>query len=73
MGKFFKEKKIGLSFLILFFLLLVISLLSRNIFPQIYQLSIIFAVLIFQTGYSQITPDTLKTYKVFMSKSQSRK
>ncbi len=47
MGKFFKEKKLGLSFLLVFFVLLVISLLSRNIFPQIYQLSIIFAVLIF--------------------------
>ncbi|MBM3708691.1 MAG: DUF4214 domain-containing protein, partial [Actinobacteria bacterium] len=47
MDKFLKEKKIGLSFLIAFFLFLVISLLSRNIFPQIYQISIFFVVLIF--------------------------
>ena len=47
MSKFLKEKKLGLSFLLVFFVLLVISLISRNIFPQIYQLSIISTALIF--------------------------
>ncbi|MBM3700868.1 MAG: hypothetical protein FJW68_08185, partial [Actinobacteria bacterium] len=42
-----KEKKIGLSFLAAFFLLLIISLFSLSIFPQLYQISIFFAVMIF--------------------------
>jgi len=47
LGKLTKDKKIGLSFIIIFFILLIISLLIRNIFPQIYQPSIVFTVLIF--------------------------
>ncbi|MBM3708527.1 MAG: hypothetical protein FJW69_09395, partial [Actinobacteria bacterium] len=47
MGKFLKEKKIGLSFLAAFFLLLIISLFSLSIFPQLYQISIFFSVMIF--------------------------
>src|SRR4030042_5359049 len=47
MGKFLKEKKLGLSFLLVFFVLLVISIISRGIFPEIYQISIFFAILIF--------------------------
>jgi len=47
MDKFLKEKKIGLSFLAAFFLLLIISLFSLSIFPQLYQISIFFAVMIF--------------------------
>jgi hypothetical protein len=47
MGKFLKEKKLGLSFLLVFFVLLVISIISRGIFPETYQISIFFAILIF--------------------------
>ena len=45
--KFVKEKKIGLSFLLTFFILLVASLVLRNIFPKTYPISIFFIVLIF--------------------------
>ena len=44
--KIIKEKKIGLSFLLSFFILLVLSLVLRNIFPEIYPVSIFFIVLI---------------------------
>ena len=47
MGKFLKEKKLGLSFLLSFFILLVMSLVLRNIFPKTYPISIFFVVLIF--------------------------
>jgi len=47
MGKFLKEKKLGLSFLISFFILLISSLVLRNIFPKVYPISIFFVVLIF--------------------------
>ena len=46
-SQFIKEKKLGLSFLISFFILLVSSLALRNIFPQTYTISIFFVVLIF--------------------------
>ncbi|MHB8278408.1 MAG: DUF4214 domain-containing protein [Candidatus Humimicrobiaceae bacterium] len=46
-GKFLKEKKLGLSFLLIFFVSLVISLINRNIFHETYQISIFFVVLIF--------------------------
>ena len=45
--KFVKEKKLGLSFLLSFFILLIVSLVLRNIFPKIYPISIFFVVLIF--------------------------
>ena len=44
--KFVKEKKIGLSFLLSFFTLLVASLVICNIFPKTYPISIFFVVLI---------------------------
>jgi len=47
MGKFLREKKLGLIFLLIFFLLLVISLIKRDIFHETYQISIFFVVLIF--------------------------
>ena len=46
-SKFIKEKKLGLSFLLSFFILLVVSLVLRNFFPKIYPISIFFVVLIF--------------------------
>ncbi|MHB8278406.1 MAG: hypothetical protein ACYDIA_12240 [Candidatus Humimicrobiaceae bacterium] len=45
--KIIKEKKLGLSFLLSFFILLIASLVLRNIFPQTYPISIFFVVLIF--------------------------
>ena len=45
--RFFKGKKIGLSFLLLFFTLLVVSLVLRNIFPSFYPISIFFVLLFF--------------------------
>ena len=45
--KFVKEKKLGLSFLLSFFILLVASLVLQNIFPKTYPISIFFVVLIF--------------------------
>jgi len=44
--KFVKEKKLGLSFLIIFFTLLIVSLVIRNIFPKTPPISIFFVVLI---------------------------
>ena len=45
--QFVKEKKLGLSFLLSFFILLVASLVLGNIFPKVYPISIFFVVLIF--------------------------
>ena len=45
--KFVKVKKIGLLFLVSFFILLIVSLVLRNIFSKTYPISIFFVVLIF--------------------------
>jgi len=45
--KFLKEKKLGLSFLLIFFIALIISLINRDIFHETYQISIFFVILIF--------------------------
>ena len=46
-SKFLKEKKLGLSFSLTSFMLLVVSLVLRKIFPQTYPISIFFVILIF--------------------------
>lgn len=45
--KIFREKKVGSSFLLLFFTLLVVSLVLRNIIPGFYPVSVFFILLIF--------------------------
>ena len=45
--KIIKEKKLGLSLLLSFFILLIASLVLRDIFPKTYPISIFFVVLIF--------------------------
>ena len=46
-GKFLKEKRLGLSVLFIFFVLLILSLASHIIFHEIYQISIFFFIIIF--------------------------
>ncbi|MBM3708034.1 MAG: DUF4214 domain-containing protein [Actinobacteria bacterium] len=45
--KIIKEKKLGLSFLLVFFVLFLISLKILDIFPDAYYISIFFAILLF--------------------------